>query len=353
MNLDSKGNKTVLIERLNIALSKSNKNTHLDNCESIVQLNNDSENSIAPFNLNIDKDSVIQSLKEKIADLNLEIINLKSDLQNSQLLKICECKKNSAVPVTTPIKVIDLTTSSVSSPTVLSASPNLDVQDHQLFSQLPKTSTKTCDNINPSKLYILGDSHGRNLNKLINKFDGNWQVLNVFKPNANIENVVNDIDNLSKNLTLSNFLLVIGGTNDFMSKKYNTYKIEKTFHKLIKKCNHTNLILSAVPYSHKYKYINMDIFRVNQYIYKLSRNYVNVHFLDINISITKYDFLPDGILLNTMGKNKLIKNLFDTVSMIDSKPIKNIPVVLNKTVSYYKSSSCFLEKRGALTNLIY
>jgi len=63
-------------------------------------------------------------------------------------------------------------------------------------------------NSQQEKILLLGSSHGRNIGPLLqNHLGTEYEVMSIFKPNAPLENIVEDLENLRKDLTKKTILL--------------------------------------------------------------------------------------------------------------------------------------------------
>ena len=60
-------------------------------------------------------------------------------------------------------------------------------------------------NSQKKKILLLGSSHGHNIGPLLqNHLGTEYEVMSIFKPNAPLENIVEDLENLGKDLTKKN-----------------------------------------------------------------------------------------------------------------------------------------------------
>lgn len=184
----------------------------------------------------------------------------------------------------------------------------------------------------------MSDSHGRGfgktLSKTFTKEKVELNILNIFKPNAKIDSVVNVLKNLTNHCSLSDFIIIQGGTNDILSHKYNLNSICKTFSQIPLNIKNTNIIFSTIPYIYKHRkhvLLNQDIYKINSLLCNLSRKHGNIHFFDVNTHITEKHFNRDGIHLNNHGKSikatKLKEKLCDLITNI--KCCKPINVITN------------------------
>jgi len=68
------------------------------------------------------------------------------------------------------------------------------------------------------KILFLADSHGRYCGeKLQNSLGNSYEVCTIFKPNAKLEQVIEDVENLTKNFSLEDTVIIQAGTNGCFS----------------------------------------------------------------------------------------------------------------------------------------
>jgi hypothetical protein len=84
---------------------------------------------------------------------------------------------------------------------------------------------------------LLGSSHGRNIGPMLQKHLGtDYEVTSIFKPDAPLENVVEDVANLGKDLTV-----IVGGPGNSLDRNYHC-SIEKDLNFIARRTDHTNII---------------------------------------------------------------------------------------------------------------
>lgn len=107
------------------------------------------------------------------------------------------------------------------------------------------------DNIEKKhQILILADDHGKGLNwKLRGKVDtSKYSVISFIKPGALMHQVMENIEILTKDFTLQDFVVIIGGSNDIKNRK------TPSFHLIcnkLKLCTNTNVIFPSIPVNYK------------------------------------------------------------------------------------------------------
>ncbi|KAK9728121.1 hypothetical protein QE152_g18109 [Popillia japonica] len=72
---------------------------------------------------------------------------------------------------------------------------------------------------NQNRVLLLGDSHSRNMTHLLTKhISGNTVISTIFKPNAPLKHVIEDVENLTRSFTKNDVLVIMGGSNDNYSR---------------------------------------------------------------------------------------------------------------------------------------
>lgn len=159
------------------------------------------------------------------------------------------------------------------------------------------------EDINKNNILLLADSHGRGLFSLLKKRLSNFNILSIFKPNAPFGNVVTDVNLLSKNFTKKDYILIIGGSNNYYKQ---SAKLINEYKKVIDNCNHTNVIFCTIPFNYcKNSTVNNAIQFINSSLLKLNTQSTNSKFIDINLYLGRNAFTKHGLHLNTKGKNIL------------------------------------------------
>ena len=75
---------------------------------------------------------------------------------------------------------------------------------------------------------------------MLQKHSGSeYEVTSIFKPNAPLANV-EDLENLSKDLTKKNHTVIVGGPENSLDRNYN-YSIKKDLNSIARSTGHTNV----------------------------------------------------------------------------------------------------------------
>jgi len=96
-------------------------------------------------------------------------------------------------------------------------------------------------NSQKKKILLLRSSHGWNIGPLLqNHLGTEYEVTSIFKPNAPLENIVEDLENLGKDLTKKDHIVIVGGPENRLERNYH-YSIKKDLNFIARRTNHTNI----------------------------------------------------------------------------------------------------------------
>lgn len=135
------------------------------------------------------------------------------------------------------------------------------------------------------KIMIIGDEYGHNLNVTLKQLldKDMFKIETIIKPGASFSGVIENIASLAKTYTLTDYIIIVAGANDFENNKYPSFK---NINNKLKSCTHTNIIITTVPFiiNRKInKYINKFNNKLNDYLFRLNKyTQGNVNLLDIN-----------------------------------------------------------------------
>lgn len=132
------------------------------------------------------------------------------------------------------------------------------------------------------KILILTDDYGRNIAKLVRKIinSNTYQIETIIKPGAAFQQVIEDLEALTKNYTLSDYVIIIAGSNNFNSR--NRYPLFKDIAQKVIKCSNTNLIISTAPYKS---------YNTNTFIRKYNKKLTEFLFVLGNYVLSKISLL--------------------------------------------------------------
>jgi hypothetical protein len=91
------------------------------------------------------------------------------------------------------------------------------------------------------KILVLDNSHGRVIGQRIQNSMGDaYAVTSIFKPNADLSNVTEDIGNLCKGLNKDDQVVIVGGPENSLDRNL-SYQIEKYISDIAQKTSSTNV----------------------------------------------------------------------------------------------------------------
>lgn len=166
------------------------------------------------------------------------------------------------------------------------------------------------------RFLILSDEQAFGLRSSLGSKLDEFLVQSIIKPGARFLDVIGNIVALTKNFTKNDYVLILAGSNDFFAGGCPSIG---ELHQRLKLCTHTNIILSAVPFSYRHRGENNPrIFRFNkrlsEYSFELNKYAeADVLYADINSDkgwrMKSRDFASRLTLLVNKSKNLTSKNL--------------------------------------------
>lgn len=188
------------------------------------------------------------------------------------------------------------------------------------------------------KMLLLCDEHGQDLGRQLLKYFNKslLMVQSIVKPGASFSGVIEDIESLTKNFTLLDYVVIIAGSNDFLNRTYPLFRI---INQKIKQCTHTNIIFTTVPFNGNKK-LNHFIYKFNirlsEYVFKLNKySEGNIQLIDLN---------------NTKGykkNNSVVLQNIEEIFLEQKKANnnKNLLFINTRKADNQKSRNVFLETR--------
>ncbi|KAK9722535.1 hypothetical protein QE152_g19629 [Popillia japonica] len=231
-----------------------------------------------------------------------------ADLQNSMKRLVVNSRKvtvsNSMVQTSiTGTRECATQTNTVVQPTRMNASNSAHVRKPNFRQQNQKP-----------RILIISDSHGRNISNIMRKLDSenNYNITNIYKPNACLENVVEHIGPLTSNFTAYDYVVVFGGMNNALNGA--TIKPDKLL-QLRELSLYTNVTLVSVPYCLSRVVLNRFIYGVNKEVYRDIVLGSNIVYIDSNRVLDARDLSKYGLHLTSAAKVKLFTFIFGAFNM--------------------------------------
>lgn len=212
--------------------------------------------------------------------------------------------------------------------------------------QTTQATDEISNGTHQNKILILADSHGRNMGNLMST-KSNYSVLNFFKPNGKLNDIINNVPKLTKNFTTNDYVILIGGTNDFPCQ--NLKQLTLIYLNLVKSLLNTNIILTAIPYNYKNVQLNYDINAINKFLYKLCLNNKNTYFFNTNLIISKIYYSRDKVHINYHGKIILVQRILKLIKTLTAKrnmKMKIPTIATNSEKKYCKENDFFVHTQA-------
>ena len=198
-------------------------------------------------------------------------------------------------------------------------------KEENFRSSLHSQSKKTAAESHVPKIFVVGDSHAKDMSQTIKEMaTKNVETFAAVKPGMGFSKVVNDLHNLTNELSPNDQLVIIGGTNDIINVKNNrdteTFN-QEAMKKVMSHGKTTNVLVVSIPKRMDKIYLNKKIEEVNGSIKKMIDIGIQeepllkdrVKFLDINLYIHPQHYRKDGIHLSSTGKQILSYLILDNL----------------------------------------
>lgn len=184
-----------------------------------------------------------------------------------------------------------------------------------------------------------------------------YEIITFKKPGALLNQVMENVELITKHFNLEDYVIITGGSNDIDLKKIPSFR---GICNKLKLCTHTNILFTSIPYSvsdlSKNKYIFKYNAKLNDFLNKFNKcTEGRVHYVEINNPNTKpmdSKLVASNIknILNTKCINKTLKFINTSNENISipsdrsTKPNKflNLEPVNNLSLSVELNNSNFL-----------
>ena len=182
------------------------------------------------------------------------------------------------------------------------------------------------------RLWLVSDSHGRNCYKYLTDTQNQFDVSVIFKPNANFNQVVSSIPDLTKDFTANDHVVVMAGTNDVLDCKSNVVATNEFFDisPLLSICKKVNVHVVSIPPRFDVPGTREVIFNMNLCLKNECSSHLN--FIE-SFKLLRSDFVSHGLHLNKFGKKKLCAFLIESVTPTGLSSPQKITTVIGNRVS--------------------
>lgn len=344
---------TNLLEEKNAALEETLNELSLDTqlkSTYIEKLKRENDHLLNEASMREDElNKIIVTNEKTISELNESIIRLKLDLKkytdkiynsNSTQTEIRVRNASTNTEESTPLEfarnesvlgTISTSLQSALPPAGPTSGVLTDSIDEPIDLRSPSIQ-EPIHSLNTSKLrnvLVLSDNFGYNLNYLLNtKLSPlDYRVQCIYKPGAKFENIIENIECLSRNLTLRDHIVIVGGSNNFSSSF--DYPKFKVLWKKLKLCPNTNFTFVGVPYGYHSQ---------NGLIHKFNKNF-NRFVSKLNSCLPGlYSFIDVNVGSGTISKKKLRNLIHDTI-MLGKNPLPKNLILINPNTELHFNST--------------
>lgn len=267
----------------------------IDSKEKEIQITNDE---------NVAMKLEIKQLESKINQLTSQAGT--SDRSTHQL----EEKNSNPVPTIPRVQdVIDLErTTDAEQPSNQKTPDPIDLNN--------KNSFKSTTSNNCNRLFVIGDSHTKQIEQIIHKTVApKYSVKTICLPGKNLKEIVNSIK--IEKLTTNSHICVVASTNDVFKTKWND--IQNALDNLYVKCKDFQVLLVLAFPRYDIRKINMHISKMNGKIKQYIGKYKNITVLNPYNFINMQHMGVDMFHMNLKGKHTLCNKIVNKVFGIKVK----------------------------------
>lgn len=164
-------------------------------------------------------------------------------------------------------------------------------------------------------ILLLSDSNGRKCSQILAEYVGvKFKVSSIVKPNAKFNDVVKDVEKLTRNLTYRDHVVVMAGTNNFSDQIPHISDFNLRAFEVASK--RTNITFTGIPLRYDRPDCNKNIIQTNMIIKQnlslLAKNNSHITVTN-NFRTNRNDFTKHGLHLNYNGKKKVCENIYKTI----------------------------------------
>lgn len=290
--------------------------------------------------------ALINKQEKIIQELNLQIRELKKQIQSPKKIT-----RNNSTQTSQKVKHISTSTDLLTEDINMNIINKPFIQNKQRIQETAETKEKNSLNniLNLQKYYdtknktktqerkkkqilLLTDDIGRNIERQLTRQLGNsheHEIVSIIKPGALLHQVIHCVENLTKNFTLQDYVVIIAGSNDINIHKTPSFRL---ICNKLKQCSHTNVLFTSVPYLVKNHLNNRHIFKyntkLNNFLSKFNTLVPGVtSYVEINKNSKKYNkaLVALSIKEAIFDKKAVVKNL-TFVNICDEISLPNLAI---------------------------
>lgn len=167
------------------------------------------------------------------------------------------------------------------------------------------------------RVLILSDSHGRGYSKELGSvLKENFEVTSIIKPNAKIKEVTSSVQELTKNFSEDDSIIILGGTNDISNS--NKSEICSAIESVLPHSKRMKVVLSAIPTRYDKPNLNPEILITNNKILSVVNRHGDCNKKNIAINfcserLERKHFTRHGLHMNAKGKSIMCKRYCELI----------------------------------------
>jgi hypothetical protein len=149
---------------------------------------------------------------------------------------------------------------------------------------ITSNSNQSNEQNNVNKIVMIGDSHFRDCSEKVKSYlPDKRKIYSVVKPGALVGNLIDSAKEDVKKLTFEDTVILCGGTNNI--GKTNISSTLNSINDFVCSNNHTNILLTNVPYQHnraQYSHVNSEIKSYNKKLPKIIKAYNHTKLIEFS-----------------------------------------------------------------------
>jgi len=166
-------------------------------------------------------------------------------------------------------------------------------------------------NSRKKKILLLGSSHGQDIGPLLqNHLGTECEVTSIFKPNASLENIVEDLANLGEVLTKKDHIVIVGGPGNNLERNHH-YSIKKDLNFIARRTDYTVRFVNLLR-RYDEPWMNKRARSVNLRLDRALLGHGMSHLgVTDTATIGREEYTAHGLHLNPRGKGKVMLLIAD------------------------------------------
>lgn len=210
---------------------------------------------------------------------------------------------------------------------------------------VPKSDIKTSETSESKKhrIMVVGDANVIDFSNILRELVGNEFLITTFaKPNAMLDQITTTISSSTVNFDQFDYVIIFGGTADALRGHGPNFVL---LDGCLSALSNTNVVLLGVPYCKTRKSLNNAIFELNCTLFKNTRKYDHVKYLDTNANFLNNSVNNVSPYIKYFAKKSICKEIsqqYINNPFINNSNLIAIPMV-SSAMAISSKNSCSMQ----------